>query len=182
MCVGACNFFSDTTRTNTCTLKDGSLLENEEASAVFDTSLRLVTIWHIAEWVRSTVMLCITMLGAPFLSIWYATGIVTSLFGLVSFLLVHVGRFGEEGISCAESQSTPRLVDDLGGHFLLALLRLLPVPHDCFPLLQEREALRDHWGERRWRRGVISKRHAEHKNLFALFVAALCREICNWNG
>ena len=106
MCVGACNFFSDTTRTNTCTLKDGSLLENEEASAVFDTSLRLVTIWHIAEWVRSTVMLCITMLGAPFLSIWYATGIVTSLFGLISFLLVHVGRFGEEGISCAESQST----------------------------------------------------------------------------
>ena len=104
MCVCACNFFSDVTRQLTCTLDDGSTVTGEKASEVFDASLRLVAIWHIIEWVRSTVMLCITMLGAPFLIFWYVTGVFSALFGLIAFLLVHVGRFSEGGIACAESQ------------------------------------------------------------------------------
>ena len=105
MCVGACNFYSDVTRKNTCTLDDGSTLTGDKASEVFDGALKLVAIWHIIEWVRSTMMLCITMLGAPFLAYWYGTGLFSTIIGVVAFIWCHVARFGEQGMVCADAQA-----------------------------------------------------------------------------
>lgn len=93
-CVAGCNFYSDTTRDDTCELADGSLLEGDAASKVYDTAIMLATIFHIIEWVRSTVLLCVTLLGANFLTVWYVTG-VNSLLGLIAFIMVHLAYAGE---------------------------------------------------------------------------------------
>lgn len=38
-CVAACNFYSDISRHAACTMSDGTLLEGEEASAVYDLAI-----------------------------------------------------------------------------------------------------------------------------------------------
>ena len=44
---GACNAYSDTTRTNMCTLEDGTELKGEDASKVYDLAIMLSAIYHM---------------------------------------------------------------------------------------------------------------------------------------
>jgi hypothetical protein len=103
-CVAGCNFYSDVTRKDVCTLEDGSTLVGEEASAVYDTAILLATIFHIIEWVRTTVLLCVTMLGADFLMVWYASAF-NFILGLVAFIAVHLAYASEQGQACKANQA-----------------------------------------------------------------------------
>ena len=47
MVVGDCNFYSDTTRFNTCIEEDGTLIEGEDASQIYDIPLFMCAIYHI---------------------------------------------------------------------------------------------------------------------------------------
>ena len=105
--TGACNFFSDTTRTNACTLADGTVLEGDEASYVFDVPLLLCAIYHLIQWLRTTLLLTSIVVGLRCaLYLWYATSLVF-VYGVVVMAVCHIVYFkSEEGLACREAQTT----------------------------------------------------------------------------
>jgi len=71
---------------------------------VFDTPLLLLSLYHMIEWLRATIMLTVVCIGVNLMIVWYAT-ILNSLFGLVSYIFAISVAFSEEGKSCSEAQS-----------------------------------------------------------------------------
>lgn len=84
----------------------------EGHSKVYDTAYILLTSYHLIEWVRMTLFLVTIVLGSNFMYVWYVLGLNT-LFGIATYIYVHVVRFSEMGKSCSESQY-------YRGQFLLA--------------------------------------------------------------
>lgn len=78
----------------------------EDASKVLDGAILVAGIWHVIEWIRSTVLITVVFIGAHQLMwFWYAT-IWNSLFGIVAFIIVHVAYFGDAGKGCETLQPT----------------------------------------------------------------------------
>ena len=67
----------------------------KEASAVFDTALMLILIFHIIEWVRLTVLLTVILVGVPWLIVYYALS-VNFVFGMIISIVAMVTGFGAE--------------------------------------------------------------------------------------
>lgn len=101
-CVAVINLYSDSDRLTPCDTT-GPLADGEESSKVFDTPLLFLAIWHIIEWIRTTVLLTVVCIGVNWVIFWYATALNT-LFGLVVYALVHMSYFDEDGKKCAEVQ------------------------------------------------------------------------------
>ena len=101
-CVAIVNFYSDIDRTTPCKLV-GPLADSGNASAVFDSPLFLLGIYHIIEWIRTTVMLVIIIIGVNLMSFWYITGI-NFFFGIFCAIWTAITFFGEDGQSCYEVQ------------------------------------------------------------------------------
>ena len=51
--IAGINAYADYTRENAC----GSATSKEAASAVFDTAIAMVSMWHMIEWIRWTVFI-----------------------------------------------------------------------------------------------------------------------------
>ncbi len=100
MCVGCCNFYSDISRYNICQRLDGSYIQGENASKVYDRSLYLVGIFHIIEWIRTTILLCCICIGVNLMQVWYLST-ANLVFGLVCLVYVHIGYAGSDGMACA---------------------------------------------------------------------------------
>ncbi len=96
------NLYSDNARLTPCDTQ-GKLSASEEATKVFDLPLLLLAIWHIIEWIRTTVLLTVVCIGVKWLMFWFVT-MPNTLFGLVTYAMVHVTYFGEDGKLCAEAQ------------------------------------------------------------------------------
>lgn len=62
--------------------------------------LVLLAIYHIIEWLRTTVLLTVILIGVNWAIIWYITSINT-LYGLICYAFVHMVYFDEEGEACA---------------------------------------------------------------------------------
>ena len=105
MAVAACNFYSDVTRLGACNMENGVVKTGEDASAVMDTAIKLCGVFHIIEWIRTTMLLCVVLIGSPLLGVWYVSGI-SSLFGIVAFIYMHAVAFGQDAKDCADSQTT----------------------------------------------------------------------------
>ena len=101
-CVATVNLYSDVDRLTPCSTT-GDLADPEEASKVFDMPLKLLAIWHMIEWIRTTVLLTVICIGVNWTIFWYAT-IPNSLFGIVVYALVHMVYFDADGEACAEVQ------------------------------------------------------------------------------
>ena len=101
--VAVINLYSDVARLTPCETQ-GELSAPEEASKVYDLPLLLLAIWHMIEWIRTTVLLTVVCIGVKWMIFWYVT-IPNVLYGLVAFALVHVTYFGEDGQACKDAQS-----------------------------------------------------------------------------
>ena len=74
-----------------------------DAAAVYDGALLLLAIYHIIEWIRTTIVLTVVFVGINL--VWlYIIGILNTLFGLIAVIYAIAVRFGEEGQQCAEVQ------------------------------------------------------------------------------
>ena len=79
------------------------LTDPERSSEVFDAPLLLLAIFHIVEWIRTTVLLTVILIGVNWAIFWYATTLNT-LFGLIVYAFAHMAYFDEYGELCAEAQ------------------------------------------------------------------------------
>ena len=101
-CVACINLYSDIERTSPCSLT-GTLADPDEATKVFDTPLLILAIWHMIEWIRTTVLLTIVLIGVNWMISWYIL-IPNTLFGLVAYAIAHMAYFSEDGKLCKETQ------------------------------------------------------------------------------
>jgi hypothetical protein len=106
-CVAACNFYSDIARFDPCT-KGDMLITGEDASAVFDTAIKLAGVFHVIEWIRTTLLLTIICIGVNLMKVWYVTAI-SALYGIGVFIYVMAVLGSEDGMACAEAQPYRRM-------------------------------------------------------------------------
>ena len=112
--VACINLYSDDDRLKVCvqeTIEDlakpasekHELTDSDRSSEVFDVPLLLIAIFHIVEWIRTTVLLTVILIGVNWVIFWYATTINT-LFGLIVYAFAHMAYFDEYGELCAKAQ------------------------------------------------------------------------------
>ena len=109
--VSCINLYSDIDRTKPCVKLDPlnpagtthELNDGEKSSEVYDAPLVLLAIFHIIEWIRTTVLLTVILIGVNWAIVWYVTTINT-LFGLIVYAFAHMAYFDEYGELCAENQ------------------------------------------------------------------------------
>lgn len=64
----------------------------------------MIAIYHIAEWLRATLLLLISCVGTNLTIIWYVT-MLNSIYGLVAYVFLYVVYFSTEGQACAQAQT-----------------------------------------------------------------------------
>ena len=89
--------FTDVTRGYLC----GDAKTFDEATAVYDTGIALVTIFHMIEWIRQAVFLTAALVGVNLVPIYYAMSINVP-FGFLAMLIAIGSRFSSNGTACAE--------------------------------------------------------------------------------
>lgn len=67
----------------------------KDASAVFDTALLLVLIFHIIEWVRQTVLITTILVGVPWLPLYFLLSLNVP-FGLIVMIFCMAVGFGAD--------------------------------------------------------------------------------------
>lgn len=98
-CVACVNLYSDVDRLKDCNITD---LKGEAASEVMDLPLVLLSIFHIIEWLRATLLLVVILIGVNWAIFWYITTFNT-LFGIVVYAYVHMVYLGQ-GKECESAQ------------------------------------------------------------------------------
>ena len=94
--------------------------------------LLMLAIWHMIEWIRTTVLLTVVCIGVNWTIFWYAT-MPNTLFGLVVYALVHMSYFDEDGKKCAEVQENRAqwLLVEIIGFWVLFFLFSFPFVLTC---------------------------------------------------
>lgn len=110
LALTASNFYSDADRFLGCDY-DGYRTP-VEATKGLDTAILLLAIYHIIEWLRTTILLMISCTGANFTLVYYITAL-NIIFGFVAYIHTYVTYFSEVGKGCAKTQ-------EFRGKFLLA--------------------------------------------------------------
>ena len=75
----------------------------DKSSDVFDFPLLMLAIYHIIEWIRTTILLTVVCIGVAWTNAWYAT-VANTLFGIVVYAIVHMVYTSDDGQSCKEVQ------------------------------------------------------------------------------
>lgn len=107
-CCASVNFYSDASRKASCVdIADPSKppVVGEEASAIMDSAILMLGIYHIIEWVRCTMLLTVVCLGVNLMQTWYVLGL-NSIFGLFAFIYCHVVYLGSAAKGCEANQDT----------------------------------------------------------------------------
>ena len=100
--VACVNLYSDVERLIPCDTV-GSLANPEESSKVFDVPLLFLSIYHIIEWIRATVLLTIVIIGINITYLWYAT-LLNTVYGMIAYAVAHMSYFSEDGELCRDHQ------------------------------------------------------------------------------
>ena len=105
--VAVINLYSDKDRLIICdSIKEagGEMADwPEKSSDVFDFPLLMLALYHMIEWIRTTVLLTVICIGVNWTWIWYVTTFNT-LFGIVVYAIVHMVYMSDDGKSCNEVQ------------------------------------------------------------------------------
>ena len=96
------NLYSDNDRLIPCAT-EGDLAIPEEASKVYDFPLKMLAIFHMIEWIRTTVLLTVICIGANLSVFWYLT-MPNTIFGIIVYAIVHMAYFSDDGKACKEAQ------------------------------------------------------------------------------
>lgn len=103
-CISITNFYGDTDRFLSCQMDN--YRKPLDAAAVFDKPLLILAIFHIIEWIRTTVLLAAICMGSDLAWLmwpWYLT-IFNTLFGLGATVNAMYVLGTEEGQACAKYQ------------------------------------------------------------------------------
>ena len=98
-CIGVVNFYSDVDRFTACTPGQAPL----DAASVFDVPLLLFAIYHLIEWIKTTLLLSVACVGLPLMHVYYVLGLNT-LYGCIAAIWTAIVVFSDEGSACAEVQ------------------------------------------------------------------------------
>ena len=111
-CVAVINLYSDKDREEVCdSIREagGDPVDWEQKSSdVFDFPLLMLALYHMIEWIRTTVLLTVICIGVNWTWIWYVTTF-NSLFGIVVYAIVHMVYMSDDGKSCKEAQENRAL-------------------------------------------------------------------------
>ena len=86
-------------------LSSGTVISGNDASTVFDTAIKLAGIFHIIEWIKTTLLLTVICIGVNLMSVWYASAI-SGLYGIAVFFYMMSVMASDLGQACAVSQKT----------------------------------------------------------------------------
>ena len=100
--VACINLYSDSDRLLPCS-DTGVLATSEGASDVYDFPLLMVAIYHMIEWIRTTLLLTVSCIGVNWSIGWYVT-MPNTLYGIVAYAIVHMAYFSEDGEACRDQQ------------------------------------------------------------------------------
>lgn len=100
-CVGVVNFYSDVDRFNSCGIEGYLPVDNAK---VYDGALLLLAIFHLIEWIRTTLLFTVVVLGQTMQVLLYAYAFLflNTIFGIIVVIYAMMVRFGDEGEACAD--------------------------------------------------------------------------------
>lgn len=98
--IAGVNNYTDITRMEKCT--DNSQLSKDEISAIMDTPIAIVTIFHMAEWIRWLLFLTAALVNVDLIKPYYALSAINIPFGIIALLIGIGGRFGSSAAQCSD--------------------------------------------------------------------------------
>ena len=100
LALSAANFYSDSDRFISCGITGYD--KTETSSKGLDMAIYLLAIYHITEWLRTTLLLMITCVGANITIVHYVT-MLNCIFGFVAYIFCYVTYFSEVGQECVKA-------------------------------------------------------------------------------
>jgi len=136
--VAGVDNYCDYTRTMSCASKSG-----EDASAVYDMAIALVTIFHMVEWLRQTVFLTTALVNVNLMPLYYFLSINVP-YGFIAMLIAIGARFSADGMECVEAQTkrSEYLRDQI---FALVLYFFMCFAHILFFKIKGPEWCHEQW-------------------------------------
>jgi lysylphosphatidylglycerol synthetase-like protein (DUF2156 family) len=83
----------------------GDLADPKKASEVFDFPLKMLAIYHMIEWIRTTVLLTVICIGANLSAAWYVT-MPNTIFGIIVYAIAHMAYLSDDGEACKDVQES----------------------------------------------------------------------------
>jgi hypothetical protein len=97
--IAGINAYADYSRENTCPGIAGQT--KEAASAVFDTAIAMVSMWHMIEWIRWTFLITAALVEANLIPIFNVLQL-NVIYGVVACLVAIAARYGADGEACSQ--------------------------------------------------------------------------------
>ena len=108
-CIASVNFYGDADRFNSCEVPAGEApMKPEAAMKVYDIPILLMSIYHLIEWIKTTIVLTVTCVGINLMWLYYPL-VLNTLYGLIATIVTMIAIFSEEGEACASAQPTRNL-------------------------------------------------------------------------
>ena len=104
-CICAVNFYGDADRFNSCKLDDAEKNLPENAMKIYDRPLLLMSIYHLIEWIKTTLVLTVTCVGINLMYLYYPL-ILNTVFGVGAWIYTMMVLFSEDGQACMKAQPT----------------------------------------------------------------------------
>ena len=80
------------------------MVSGDDASSVYDLAIKLAGIYHVIEWIRTTILLTTICIGVNLMTVWYISSIA-ALYGIGVFAYIHyIYLASAEGKACADAQ------------------------------------------------------------------------------
>jgi hypothetical protein len=97
--VAGVDNFCDYTRLLSCNAD----LNGDDASAVYDLAIGMVTVFHMVEWLRQTVFLTTALVNVNLMPLYYLLSLNVP-YGFIAMIVGIGARYGADGAACAEAQ------------------------------------------------------------------------------
>ena len=68
--------------------------------AVYDTAILLMAIYHLIEWIKTTLILTVTCVGINLMYLYYPL-ILNQVYGVIAVIYTMITVFSEEGELCS---------------------------------------------------------------------------------
>ena len=103
-CIASVNFYGDADRFNSCDVAAGETpMKPEAAMKVYDIPILLMSIYHLIEWIKTTIVLTVACVGINLMWLYYPL-VLNTLYGLIATIITMITIFSEEGEACAAAQ------------------------------------------------------------------------------
>ena len=88
--------FCDITRTNPC--YDGQ--DANKSADVYGTAIGMVAMFHLAEWIRQTIVLTTALVNVNLMPLYYFFSI-NVIYGYIALIYGIITRFTGDGVACS---------------------------------------------------------------------------------